>query len=376
MLTLNGCEGSAEGDSTTEMSGADARMTSGDEAGDAMEGASIAGADMSETDPFADVMCDVEGFEPLIEKASAFGGSFRYDGSTSESPYDRIELLSLTDWGGPTAPGTYELDGISYADCGLCLLAHKGCNSGECEQTFYAQEGTVEISELNFEGSGQLTARLNHIVFREVTINPSTSSATEVPEGQTWCLEEFDLNETLSDLPSGSGDCGASSASCIGDAIADYELLSCATGETVSAHTLMDQNEKGLWMVLGAGWCGACSSFIPEVRAREASLDAQGVHTIYVLGEDRNGARPSLDYCSSYAARYGEGALARFYIDNSDGGSFRSTFSQLWPYTGPNGSFGLPWNAMVRSGAYRYEYVYADGAGGSYEAGLNELINP
>ena len=70
------------------------------------------------------------------------------------------------------------------------------------------------------------------------------------------------------------------------------------------------------------------------------------------------------------------GALSRFYIDYGQQGSFRETFNSLWPYTDSNGSFSLPWNAMVRSGNYRYEYVYADGAGGSYETGLSALVNP
>ena len=45
------------------------------------------------------------------------------------------------DFGGPTGPGTYQLDGSNYADCGLCVVGRTNCTqSGGCEKPFYASK--------------------------------------------------------------------------------------------------------------------------------------------------------------------------------------------------------------------------------------------
>ena len=52
-----------------------------------------------------------------------------------------ITIASYADWNGPTTPGSYSLDGINYADCGLCLLIAADCNGESCAKTFYADAG-------------------------------------------------------------------------------------------------------------------------------------------------------------------------------------------------------------------------------------------
>jgi thiol-disulfide isomerase/thioredoxin len=277
---------------------------------------------------------------------------------------------------GPITLGTYSFDGINYADCGLCLLAYVNCDGSSCEKTLYAEEGSVEISEIGFETGDTFSAQLNGVVFREVEIDPSTYQSTVIPDGDTWCFDGFEFTQEVAiPEPPAPAEC-PDSANCIGAEIPDYQLMSCATGEMVSAHSLMDTQEKGLWMVLTASWCSACRQFIPEVRNTESELETNGVHVIYVMGENTDYLEPSLMECQQYANVYGEGALDRFYIDFSEGAAFRSTFDAMWPYTGPMGEFGLPWNGMVRSGMYNYEYVYADGSGvGDLNVGVNSLIN-
>ncbi len=320
-------------------------------------------------------MCDINEVTVAAEQATGDGGNLSYTLRTStDSPYNVIQIQSLSDWNGPTSPGVYSLDGINYADCGLCLLAYTGCTDEGCDKTLYAQEGEVEFTAIGLATGDQVTAQLRNVVFREVTINEETFQSTEVPNGQTWCVNDLPIDQELID-PQASN-CEQPNINCVGDAVPDYQLLSCATGELTSAHSLMDQEGKGLWMVLTAGWCPACRDYIPQVRENEPSLTGDGVNLVYVLGEDSSYGEPDLDYCRQYAATYGDGALERFYIDYTSDGGFYNTFLSLWPYLGPNGEFALPWNALVRSGMYNYEYVHGDGASTTLNMGINSLINP
>ena len=321
------------------------------------------------------MMCDISGLTPAVEQASGDGNNVTYRAiSSTNEPYSFIQIQSLSEWSGPTTPGTYSLDGINYADCGLCLLAYTNCSGESCEKTLYAEEGEVEITEIGLNNGSRLTARLRNVVFREVNIDSSTFQSTQVPNGQTWCVNDFEINQELAN-PAASG-CDQAGVNCLGESIPDYDLLSCATGEMVSAHSLMDQEERGLWMLLTAGWCSACRQVIPQIRDQEDTLTGLGVNVIYVMGEDSNYAEPDLDDCQRYANSYGPDAVERFYIDFGQGRSFANTFDNLWPYVGPNGEFGLPWSGIVRSGMYDYEYVYADGAGvGDINDGINSLVN-
>ena len=350
---------------------AGAETAGAETAGAETAGAETAGAETAGTDSNS-MECGLEGVTPANDLVNSDGSNLNYSIVTAaETPYNIIQISSLADWGGPTTTGTYSLEGINYADCGLCLLASINCTDEGCEKTLYAEEGSVEISEIGFSIGDRFTGRLDGVVFREVTIDQDTFTSTLVEGGETWCLDGYEFSKEIVD-PSAET-CAQDNINCLGDSIPDYELLSCATGEMVSAHSLMDQFEKGLWMVLTASWCSACREFIPQVRMQEPALEMDGVNVIYVMGEDSNYEEPDLNECQQYAQTYGEGALDRFYIDfGGEFGSFNATFNSLWPYLGPMGEFGLPFNAMVRSGTYDYEYVYADGA--SPDLGINEGV--
>ena len=94
-----------------------------------------------------------------------------------------------TSFGGPTSPGRYVLDGINFKDCGLCLLMLQGCDdSGECEKTFYADEGVVEITQI---ASDRFAANYSGVVYREVTLDQEDSTSVPVPNGETVCVDGF-----------------------------------------------------------------------------------------------------------------------------------------------------------------------------------------
>ncbi|MDG1483633.1 MAG: hypothetical protein P8R54_28845 [Myxococcota bacterium] len=122
---------------------------------------------------------------------------FAYQARTSESPpFDAMQILSYqaSPYFGPAQPGTYDLSGMNYADCGLCVLLLGDCfASNQCDQVFFVSEGTLDIDVLSGNG-GPFRATLRDAVFEEVTLDPSTYTSTPVAGGERWCLDEVTIN--------------------------------------------------------------------------------------------------------------------------------------------------------------------------------------
>ena len=122
---------------------------------------------------------------------------FVYQARTSESPpFDAMQILSYqaSPYFGPAQPGTYDLSGMNYADCGLCVLLLGDCYaSNQCDQVFFVSEGTLDIDVLSGSG-GPFRATLRDAVFEEVTLDPSTYTSTPVAGGERWCLDEVTIN--------------------------------------------------------------------------------------------------------------------------------------------------------------------------------------
>lgn len=122
---------------------------------------------------------------------------FAYQARTGESPpFDALQILSYqaAPYYGPAQPGTYNLSGMNYANCGLCVLLLGDCNnSNQCDQVFFVREGTLEIENLSSSG-GPFRATLRDAVFEEVTIDPATYTSTPISGGDVWCLDEVRIN--------------------------------------------------------------------------------------------------------------------------------------------------------------------------------------
>jgi hypothetical protein len=247
-------------------------------------------------------------------------------------------------------------------------------NPRDWGKTFYADRGTINFAEV--EG-GKLKGTFKNVVFHEVDISGSDNTSTRVEDGETWCFDEFEFEgEAAGGAGPGGGPGGPGggpggpgggqppghmcnsngSSACVGDTVGDFELLNCFTGEMVKMSDHL-ANQKAGWFVLTTEWCPGCSSWIPQVAMFDNSDEAEGLKVAYILGENRQYAKPSFNECKAYATRYGVPEDSMF-IDHNDTDSFRWTFAQLAPYVGAGGSFGLPFNAVVN--AETMEYVYAD----------------
>lgn len=140
--------------------------------------------------------CDRSGFSTNVHEAMYGTNAFQYKAqSSTNSPFDLLLVTSYQDgFDGPTTPGTYSVDGTNYADCGLCLLALTDCaEGGNCQKTFYADLGSVTISQFGQDG-GIFSGSLSGVVFKEVTIDEQTYTSTPVAGGDTWCVNELSFS--------------------------------------------------------------------------------------------------------------------------------------------------------------------------------------
>jgi len=364
----------ARGDAgTTDLGGGgqDAH-TSGTDAYTSGTDASISRTDAAGTDTSSPQSCSRSGFTPVYQFASTTGFGIEYAGySALEAPLDMIQVQRYDSFGGPTQPGTYSLDGINYADCGLCLMARSGCQGNTCDKVFYSQQGSVDITAIGALGQ-QFSATLNNVVFQEVTIDAATFVSTPVPGGETWCLDGYSFDEQI--RTEEDAVCGRDDLACVGEIVNDFSLQNCDTGSMVSLSSLAAGN-KALWLVAVAGWCTACSSYIPQVWSTYQSRKSEGLEVVYVLGENQyQNGQPTLDYCRGYLGNYTQHGVdvANFYIDHDGQTSFATTFGNMWIYPDSDGQFGLPWSALID--ADDLNYSYADGAGGNLDSTLNTLL--
>ena len=166
---------------------------------DASDATDVADAsDATDTsDPSETVLCDILGFGDgdvsLDNSLPSFIGGYK----VRESPTDpgRFDILSVqlypeAPYNGPTAAGTYTIDGSNYADCGLCVVVYAGCDSNlsNCFTTFYASSGTVVIESVPPQ-SADLDLTLSDVELSEVTIDTNTYESTVVADGALWCME-------------------------------------------------------------------------------------------------------------------------------------------------------------------------------------------
>ena len=307
-------------------------------------------------------VCEGEAFVAVNERATLEAFGLHYQGLDGEANPMNAILLDIRDTEGAIGPGTYDLAGTNLADCTVCVAGLTGCNpaTGQCRKVFYPKAGVVEITALEGVG-GRFTATLQGIELEEVTVARGTNESTPVPGGETWCNPTQLIDQEILPRPVQ-----------VGEAISDFALQNCESGEFVNLHDL-GAEAKAVWVIASAGWCAACRQFLPEAIRVLDQVDndlGEGVmEAMIIVGEDSNYGQPTVEYCRQYAARYNTD-ISRFYIDHNGQGSFATTFQHIWPYPGANGEFSLPWNALVRGGTF--EYFYADRSGMS---DLNTALN-
>jgi hypothetical protein len=165
--------------------------------------------------------------------------------------------------------------------------------------------------------------------------------------------------------------CDRDDMACVGETVADFSLINCGTGQPVSMRAHFGNQRAGMF-VLTTGWCPSCAEWVPQIAMLASSEMGEGLKVAYVLGEDGNHGQPTQRYCQQYAGQYGVD-VSNIFMDHDGTDSFRTIFSHMWPYIGDDGSFGLPFNAVIDPSTW--EYIYADrGPGGDLNAALSRLL--
>jgi len=158
------------------------------------------------TDPVEELPpgCDryISTFEPgqtvAMQSGGPAGNTWSLHGSISEDfltpPVSVVRVESLEDRGGPFSTGTtYITEWAGTSDCSLCIWLEEDCESSVCAREYIASSATLIIDEIDVFTGGVLDAMLLSVVLNEW----DRSSNTLVPDGLTYCIDIWDIDETF-----------------------------------------------------------------------------------------------------------------------------------------------------------------------------------
>lgn len=185
------------------------------------------------------------------------------DGEAESTPAAMKKIIIEMNHGklfgdGPAEPGTYTLGGDdAKADCALCVRGGTFCNKSGCGKNYVVDSGTLEITSAGTPGT-PFTGRLSNVIFRQIKPNDfdaTTKEYTEMQQGQTWCLGDYDFDIPVPEQTQTEDNCiTEGTGRLIGDNIADYTLIHCGTEEVVNLHSYCGTDKKALWLIAASGW--------------------------------------------------------------------------------------------------------------------------
>ena len=156
--------------------------------------------------------CDNLGYSPELEWVHFRGSNqtvpgWYYSGHTTEvhSQLDSLMIRNLSQAGGQSAPGTYQLTSrdSSYFTCGFCLILYSDCNpQSGCRKIFMPRydagnPGGYTLIQLGQQVGESFAGKLNNVVMQQVTLDYFNGLTIPVPGGETWCLGGYTWKEKL-----------------------------------------------------------------------------------------------------------------------------------------------------------------------------------
>ena len=116
-----------------------------------------------------------------------------------------IEIFSQRTGGSTAYPGTYTIPAVTNFQTSHTIVETQvACtaNSG-CAKMFVAVAGTLNVTSFGVI-DGRFAGSLSNVVFHEATVGPG-GVVTEVPGGETWCIESHSFDVTVAAFD-GDGD--------------------------------------------------------------------------------------------------------------------------------------------------------------------------
>ena len=291
---------------------------------------------------------------------------------TAQNPVGNVMFIELhPERGFPMQPGVYDLAEIGQGlnECQICIITQENLNVQRRtrDHLLMAKSGQIEITALGEVGE-PFQARLINVKLEEVIIERrgllNTLYTEYVENGFVRCADGFEIDIIRQARPAK-----------IGEAVPDFEIMNCSTGEYVGFHDYA-RNTGAVWIVGTAGWCGACRNLFNngDMNARmvpsplQFALDTppENARVMIVMGEDSQQQEADRRECQQYARgyhqRFGQEVDVHFFVDHDGLNGFARLFGHLTTYTSADGRFGLPWNALVEGGETPI-YRYADRSG-------------
>jgi hypothetical protein len=265
---------------------------------------------------------------------------------------DRFNFTSILQIDFGNVPGigqSVSLEGATPQDCDICVYVGAQCGEEGCAEVYFASAGELTVTaggssgeDLTFEVSNMTLTRLNR-------------ESGELDSSNTTCFSNQEFSSVYPALE--------------GSVIKEtFALQSCETGEIVNVREFGSE-AQGIWYFATAGWCPACRQRLTYLFAEVfPMLTETTIRPMIVVSEDDNYRPATLAFCKRYGERYTDNA-SHFYLD----ANFTTTFENMWPYLGDDGSFGLPWQGAIEGGTGMY--LYGDGGPRSENEGIIDVIN-
>ena len=254
---------------------------------------------------------------------------------------DRFNFTNIFQVDFATVPGigqSVSLEGATPQNCEVCVYVGAQCREEGCAEVYFASAGSLTVTEggdsggeMRFEVSGMTLTRLDR-------------DNGELDSSNTTCLSDQEFSGVFPALE--------------GDQISEtFALQNCETGEFVNVREFGSE-AQAIWYIATAGWCSACRQTLSYLFAEVfPTFTETTVRPMIVVSEDDSYRPATLAFCKRYGQRYADDA-SQFYLD----ASLTTTFANVWPYLGDDGSFGLPWEAVFEGGTGTY--LYGDGGPG------------